>query len=170
MNILAGIHSLAQHLQHHCEHPDDYRPDRCPHCGKGGLWRHGSYIRQSNRRGLTLFTDSPIAIPRFLCANCGKTCSCLPETIPPRRWYLWDVQQTVLCLLLGSTSLNHAATQVQPSRQTIKRWWRSLQSRFEVDSAALRFNWRAQVLNSVVRPSPCWIIFAVYFSIVPITP
>lgn len=138
MNILAGIHSLAQHVQHLSEHPDDYRPDRCPSCGKSGLWAHGAYTRKSNRRGLNQSTDAPLLIPRFLCPNCGSTCSCLPETIPPRRWYLWDVQQTVLYLLLGSTSLNRAASRVQPSRQTIKRWWRSLQRRFAMDSAALR--------------------------------
>jgi len=136
--ILAGIHSLLQHVQHQTVQPNDYRPDRCPSCGKSGLWAHGAYTRKSNRRGLNQSTDAPIRIPRFLCRDCRSTCSCLPEAIPPRRWYLWDVQQTVLYLLLGSTSLNRTATQVQPSRQTIKRWWRDLQARFIVDSAALR--------------------------------
>ncbi len=138
MSILAGILSLAQHVQHSQSYPEDYKPDRCPHCGLAGLWCHGTYLRQANRRGLEFGLDEPILIPRFLCRACHQTCSCLPEAIPPRRWYLWDLQQKVLLLILNACSLNHVATLVRPSRQTLKRWWQHLRSRFDVHSATLR--------------------------------
>lgn len=138
MVILAGIRSLVQHVNQLQTQPDSYRPSRCPHCGKAGLWRHGSYQRQANRRGLAVTTDAPILIPRFLCRHCGVTCSCLPEAIPPRRWYLWEVQQLAVLLLLDSTSLNRVAQRLAPGRQTIKRWWQRLRSRFWADAAALR--------------------------------
>lgn len=138
MAILAGIESLVQHIHHLQTQPEDYRPECCPHCGKHGLWSHGSYTRQSDRRALERSTEAPILIPRFFCPACNLTCSCLPEAIPPRRWYLWDVQQSALFLLITSTSLNRVSTMLRPSRQTIKRWWHSLQARFAVDAAALR--------------------------------
>lgn len=138
MPILAGIQSLVQHVQHFQSHPDDYRPDRCPHCGMGGLWHHGTYVRQSNRRGLQSSCIDPILIPRFLCQACHRTCSCLPEVIPPRRWYLWDLQQHALVLLLSACTLNRLATQLRPCRQTLKRWWQRLQSRFDLQASSLR--------------------------------
>lgn len=138
MNILAGIVSLVQHVRHLTIQPEDYRPDCCPHCGLKGLWNHGCYTRQSNRRGLEQATEEPIRIPRFRCSGCGRTCSCLPQAIPPRRWYLWDVQQLALYLLSSSDSLNRVSKQLRPSRQTLKRWWQHRQSRFDFDAAALR--------------------------------
>jgi len=47
--ILRGIDDLAQHLTHTIISPDDYRPDRCPSCGKIGLWHHCRHYRQSDR-------------------------------------------------------------------------------------------------------------------------
>ena len=138
MVILAGIVSLRQHVCHVQTQLDDFRPACCPHCGHQGLWYHGWYGRQSSRRGLEQLTVDPIPIQRFLCPRCGRTCSCLPEAIPPRRWYLWDVQQLALCLLLGGTSLNDLARQLQPCRQTLKRWWQRLRDRFDLQASTLR--------------------------------
>jgi transposase-like protein len=136
--ILAGIESLMQHLVLLQIQPDSYRPDVCPHCGKQGLWHHGFYARQSGRRGLLHATDDPIPIPRFLCPECRRTCSCLPEPIPPRRWYLWDVQQRALELLLHGISLNQVARQLWPARATIKRWWQRFKDQFDVHASTLR--------------------------------
>ncbi len=39
--MLPGIETLEQH-QSLLEHdPDVYKPERCPHCAKAGLHRHG---------------------------------------------------------------------------------------------------------------------------------
>jgi hypothetical protein len=39
--MLPGIESLEQHQQRLRNDPESYRPERCPHCGKGGVHRHG---------------------------------------------------------------------------------------------------------------------------------
>ena len=49
--ILPAIESLDQHLYHLEHHPESYRPSQCPHCGMGGLWRHGCYRRKADREG-----------------------------------------------------------------------------------------------------------------------
>jgi len=136
--ILAGITSLVQHIQHLKTQPEDYRPARCPHCGVGGLWHHGYYTRKASRRCLRRETDEAIVIPRFRCQPCRKTCSCLPEVIPPRRHYLWDIQQLALVLAVTGVSLNQAALWLRPSRHSLRRWWQRYQSYFPVHSFHLR--------------------------------
>lgn len=136
--ILTGIHTLAQHVFHLQIQPEDYRPNCCPDCGLSGLWFHGSYTRKANRRGLEHETDEVILIPRYRCPGCRKTCSVLPEAIPPRRHYLWDVQQLVLFLLASGISINKTAKLFTPSRQTIQRWWKHVQNNFTQQAAALR--------------------------------
>lgn len=136
--ILAGITSLVQHLHHLKTQPEDYRPKRCPHCGVGGLWSHGYYTRKANRKGLSRDTEEPILIPRFRCQPCRKTCSCLPELIPPRRHYLWDRQELSLLLIMMGMSLNQIALLFRPSRHTLRRWWRRCQSCFSLPAFHLR--------------------------------
>ncbi len=136
--ILAGITSLVQHVHHLKTQPEDYRPARCPHCGVGGLWHHGGYTRKANRRCLRRETDEPIVIPRFRCLPCRKTCSCLPEVIPPRRHYLWDIQQLALLLAVTGVSLNQVARWFRPSRHSLRRWWRRCQSCFSLQAFHLR--------------------------------
>jgi hypothetical protein len=41
--MLPGIETLAQHQEQLRDNPDAYRPERFPHCGKGGMQRHGHY-------------------------------------------------------------------------------------------------------------------------------
>ena len=137
-HILAGILSLRQHVFHLRTQPEDYRPDLCPHCGNARLWRHGHYIRQTDRRSGQERMDDTLQIPRYVCPGCRKTCSCLPEAIPPKRWYSWAEQQIVLLLLVNGASFNEASRQCPPCRQTIRRWWTSLQSGFALHAATLR--------------------------------
>lgn len=120
MPILAGLHTLGQHLAHLQSHAADYLPKQCPSCGRAGLWRHGSYTRKSDRDGHGL---NPIPIPRFRCPCCRRTCSSLPQCIPPRRWYLWRVQELCLRLLLLGYSFHALSRQWPPSRPTLRRWW-----------------------------------------------
>ncbi len=133
-SILAGICTLYQHIYHLKTAPNDYRPNICPHCSRAGLWFHGCYERKADRAPAKLRLEEPILIPRFFCRHCGKTCSCLPEAIPPRRWYLWSVQQAVLMLLFAGDSANTDS----PCHATIRRWHTSLREQFILHSNALR--------------------------------
>jgi hypothetical protein len=85
--IVPGIGTLAQHLKQLKEAPETYRPKRCPHCGKAGVWCHGAYTRKSDCEGRGDDCLNPVPIPRFYCCHCRRTCSALPECIPPRRWF-----------------------------------------------------------------------------------
>ena len=106
--IVPGINTLEQHLQRLATAPEGYRPARCPDCGKAGLWWHGTYDRQADRRGRGQANLNPIAIPRFFCRHCRHTCSCLPECLSPRRWYPWSVQQQALAVLVARAVCGNA--------------------------------------------------------------
>ena len=47
--MLPAIVTLEQHEERLREDPEAYRPERCCHCGKGGLHRHGHYERNAPR-------------------------------------------------------------------------------------------------------------------------
>jgi transposase-like protein len=136
--ILSGINTLEQHLDRLIHQPEDYRPPRCPSCGLAGLHRHGTYGRKADRSNCNEQRLNPIPIPRFLCPNCRASCSTLPACIPPRRWYLWAVQQLVLQLLLAGISLRECSRRAVPDRRTIGRWMGWLNARFTRYGAALR--------------------------------
>jgi len=121
--ILPGVLSLSQHVDTLRKEPESYRPKRCPRCGHAILWCHGCYTRKADSTGAL----NPVPIPRFFCPSpdCRSTCSMLPECIPPRSWYLWQVRQVVFLLLLKGNSLNAtvASNGSLAGRQTIQRWW-----------------------------------------------
>src|SRR3990172_4496957 len=120
--ILADVLTLIQYvlLVEHGISLD--RGARCPHCGKSGLWLHGNYGRKADRSDQGDGSLNPILIQRFFCRSCKRTCSALPECIPPRRWYLWEVQQMALSLYLSGKSAYAIAKEIVPSRHTISRW------------------------------------------------
>lgn len=126
--IVAGILLLAQHIKTLQKTPEYYSIDRCPHCGKSGVWHHGHYSRKADRSSSGEL--NPIFIPRFYCPACKHTCSILPECIPPRRWYLWCVQQAVLLNVIFGKSLHAVSRLIQPSRSTCRRWWHGLKDKF----------------------------------------
>ncbi|MBU0500389.1 MAG: hypothetical protein KJ558_12965 [Gammaproteobacteria bacterium] len=136
--IVPYIVSLSQHLLTLEAQPARYRPDRCPCCGLGGrIWSHGVYYRKANRHrepGVV----SLIPIPRFFCGGCRRTCSRLPECLPPRRWYPWLVQQILLCCPLTGGFLNKAAALIGVDRHTGRRWWNGLQDRTAVFALHLK--------------------------------
>ena len=133
-NIVPSIPTLDQYLTIQKEEPERFRPDKCPYCGKAGLWSHGHYDRKADRID---GSHNPVIIPRFFCPSCHKTCSVFPECISPRRWYLWSLQQVALVLVLAGKSLTATAKKVTPSRHTISRWLGRLKERFRLHKDAL---------------------------------
>ena len=135
--IVPGINTLEQHLQRLATDPESYRPARCPDCGKAGLWWHGTYDRQADRRGRGQANLNPVAIPRFFCRHCRHTCSCLPECLAPRRWYPWSVQQQALAVLVAGGSVHQASRDSGCYRSTVRRWWNWLETQFGVYRSVL---------------------------------
>lgn len=137
-SILAGILSLIQYkTEAESGLTEAIRLERCECCGRANPWRHGSYPRESDRINCSSLTLNPVFIQRFYCPECGKTCSALPECIPPRRWYLWETQQEAILLFLLGNSARHVEQQVKPSRHTIKRWIAWIVTQFKVYKDAL---------------------------------
>jgi transposase-like protein len=100
----------------------------CESCGCNCLHKHGYYYRKADRLTRKL---NPIPIQRLKCSNCGKTCSILPECIPPHRWYLWEIQQAVFLLVLSGKSYRNIAKEVIPCRKTISRWVSRFKEQFK---------------------------------------
>jgi hypothetical protein len=91
----------------------------------GGPWRHGCYHRKADRSAGGE-SRNPVAVLRFLCRECLRTCSRLPACIAPRRWYDWAVQQVVLMILLGGGVVHGCSRCAGRARRTMRRWrdWR----------------------------------------------
>jgi transposase-like protein len=141
LHILAEILSLLQYVEQY--HNDKLpRLMHCLVCGKLKPWFHGRYPRQSDRINPSNTSMNPIWIQRYYCPGCGKTCSVLPECIPPRRWYLWETQQTAILLFLLGNSARAVEQQVKPSRHTIKRWvsWILVQFKLYKDVLCTHFS------------------------------
>ena len=140
--ILPGIFSLIQHLGALRKAPESYRPERCPGCRHVGIWCHGCYTRKPDRKDLGEPCLNPVPILRFFCPECRSTCSVLPECIPPRSWYLWEVRQVIFLLLLAGESIGHtlASNGSRASRKTIKRWWQRFNYDFQIFSFHLRLH------------------------------
>ena len=111
---------------------DLIRPDYCVSCGRAHPWRHGPYPRKPQRDGSVGESLNPIFIQRYFCPDCKKTFSVLPECIPPRRWYLWEVQQEILLLYLLGRSAYEIAKDSIPSYNTITRWLHRFQAQFRL--------------------------------------
>jgi transposase-like protein len=136
--MLPGIETVEQHQQRLADDPDAYRPERCPHCGKAGIHRHGHYERNAPRGEGLAFLLKQLFIPRFHCPHCRSTCSRLPVCVAPWRQYLWKAQQATLERLLAGASRREMARAYAPSRRTIGRWWQWLKERFDAHSLHLR--------------------------------
>ena len=120
--IVPDIETLEQHKHEMDHNRERYRPSCCPTCQFKTLWIHGSYDRYPDR-GLDSDGEfNPSPIPRYLCPQCGVTCSRLPACIAPRRWYTWWVQQQVLIAVLLGTSIRAVSREWMPGRNTIRRW------------------------------------------------
>lgn len=148
--IISGITSLFQYLRSYREDPQQFRPQRCYHCGCSTLWYHGHYDRKPDRESGSL---NPVPISRFYCPACHHTCSTLPECIPPRRWYLWLIQQAAFLLNLAGHSCRSISRQLMPGRHTISRWWRQWQARHD------EFSWVLRTLQPRFGYTPDFVAF-----------
>jgi transposase-like protein len=134
--IIADVVSLTQYVLlkddlNYC------RPERCICCGKAGVWFHGCYPRKPDRVPGSNRQLNPVLIQRFFCRSCRHTFSQLPECIAPRRWYLWEVQQLALLLLLAGKSACAAAKESLLPRRTITRWFHRFSEQFLIHRDAL---------------------------------
>lgn len=141
--IVAGIVLLTQHVNLLAARPEYYYINCCPQpdCGMSGLWRHGYRHRKADRENSDQATLNPVAILRLYCPSCRHTCSVLPECIPPRRWYLWAIQQVALQLFFSGMSFNKISQQLKPSRWTISRWLNRLKDKFQEHALHLKTKW-----------------------------
>lgn len=153
--ILAGITTLIQY-KNKIEHSFDacVRPECCPSCGQSTLWRHGTYTRESDRLNPSSESLNSILIHRYYCPGCGKTCSVLPECIPPRRWYLWETQQAAILLFFLEGSFQAVEKLVKPSRHTIKRWIAWLIAQFNLHKDVLCSHFPS--LGLLTEPTGFW--------------
>lgn len=122
LHILPRILSLCQYKFEIDNNPEQNRPDRCVYCGKAHPRRHAKYQRKVERDSASAGSRSSVFIQRYYCPACGRTTSALPECIPPRRWYLWEIQQCVFVLSLLGKSAYAIAKESTPSHHTISRW------------------------------------------------
>jgi len=113
------------------------RPAFCPMCGQPFRYEsgrlaiigHGFYKRQL--LGLAELPAGIIWVRRFLCRECRKTISVLPDQVHPYRWYaaIAILQALWLHLLLGETAkdvsirLRGAASS---SWRSLRRWGQQL--------------------------------------------
>jgi transposase-like protein len=145
--IVPNIDSLKLHQKILISDPERYRPDHCPSCQSSSIWNHGHYLRYPDRGLESGGRFNPVTIQRYFCSECGKTCSRLPQCIPPRRWYVWLVQQFVLKSILSGESFNSVSKRVMPSRSTLLRWMQWLNDRsgtFRFHLATLYPEWERQ--------------------------
>ena len=137
-HIVAGVTLLAAYLNALMTNPGLFRPPFCLRCGKAGLWGHGHYDRKSDYENFGKHSLNPIPILRFYCKHCHRTCSTLPECIPPHRHYPWLIQQSVMLLFISGLNYRKISQEVKPSRWTISRWFHRWQSKFSVHASHLR--------------------------------
>lgn len=137
VHIFADILSLVQYIESLKNRPEQLRLNHCLCCGKSNPWRHGGYSREADRINPSSKSLNPVFIQRYYCPSCQKTCSVLPECIPPHRWYLWDIQQAIFLLYLSGMSAYAIAKTTRPSRQTITRWLMRFVALFRVHKDAL---------------------------------
>lgn len=149
VHIFADILSLVHYFDIKKREPEKLRLESCLCCGKSNPWRHGGYSREADRINPSSTSLNPVFIQRYYCPSCQKTCSVLPECIPPRRWYLWDMQQVIFLLYLSGMSAYAVAKIMPPSRQTIKRWLIRFveQFRFHKDALCTHFFALGRTIN-----------------------
>ena len=109
------LHPFAGSIQQYIEQlsdPDRYRPGHRPQCqAKRPLTAHGFYTRTL----IDTDFDGPIPVRRYLCQNCQRTVSLLPEFILPYlRSSIVFIALFLLARLLHTQTLTAAAKASMP--------------------------------------------------------
>lgn len=104
------LHPFAGSVQQYCEaiaDADRYRPDHCPQCeAKQPLAGHGFYQRTL----VDVAFDGVIRVRRYLCRQCRRTVSLLPEfALPWLRFSLAVISLFLAARLLRGFTLAAAA-------------------------------------------------------------
>ena len=95
--------------------------------------------RQADRSAGADESLNPVAVLRFLCRACERSCSRVPPAcIAPRRWYDWAVQQVVLLTLLAGGSVHRCAVCTGRDRHAVRRWRDWLRERSDAFAYFLR--------------------------------
>jgi hypothetical protein len=140
--ILSGFTTIMDYLAYMNDpiHKCQACLRRCNICGLAdALHRHGSYPRKPDRSILPgTETLNPVPIQRYICKNCGVTCSELPECIPPRRWYPWEVQQFVIEERLLGKTWDLISEVCGASVKTCRRWFNQLRTQCASHADVLR--------------------------------
>jgi transposase-like protein len=117
-------------------HAKKHLPKCCFLCGSIALKKNGTYTRKTHAGNSQ--TIYPVLIQRILCLECKHTFSVLPEWLPPRRWYVWAIQEKSLLALLLSTSIRMVSKQYKIARSTLRRWLNRFREQFEVHADQLK--------------------------------
>lgn len=136
--ILPGVDRLIQPIQKRQPAAESYRPEGCPDCGKGGLWVHGRYHRNSAREGRGEAGLNPVAIARLDGSYCLHTASVLPECMAPRRGYRGIIQPTAMVWHWAGTAFRNIAATSVPHADTVWRGWSPLRIAFAEPAWPLR--------------------------------
>jgi len=135
------LHPFAGSIQQYCEaisDPDRYRPDHCPQCeAQQPPTAHGFYTRTVT----DVEFDGSIRVRRYLCHDCKRTVSLLPEfALPYLRFSILVISLFLVARLLHGGTLRAAAqAAAQPSMpyQRGQFWVRRFQSQAARLCAAL---------------------------------
>ena len=104
------LHPFAGSIQQYSEaitDPDRYRPDHCPQCAAQlPLMAHGFYTRTVT----DVEFDGAIRVRRYLCHDCKRTVSLLPEfALPYLRFSISVISLFLVARLLQGATLTAAA-------------------------------------------------------------
>ena len=135
------LHPFAGSIQQYSEvlaDPDRYRPDHCPQCAaRCPLTAHGFYWRTV----ADLEFDGFIRVRRYLCHDCKRTVSLLPEfALPYLRFSILVISLFLVARLLNGCTLQAAAQAAAQPGMPYQRgqfWVRRFQSQAAALCAAL---------------------------------
>jgi hypothetical protein len=131
MSILADFGWNEQEYIDQEKHKDSACPEGCPWCGgQGCLIGHGYYPRKAKDEQRAY----RIRVKRWLCKNCHRTVSMLPNFLLPYRQYLVRVIQGVVVAFyeFGQNWRRVRQTSMQdgtPNLRTMQRWCKALAGR-----------------------------------------
>ncbi len=131
------LHPFAGSIQQYIEQlsdPDRYRPGHCPQCqAKRPLTAHGFYTRTV----IDTDFDGSIPVRRYLCRDCQRTVSLLPEfVLPYLRSSIVFIALFLLARLLYTQTLTAAAKASMPYQRG-QFWIRRFRRQAERLCAAL---------------------------------